>query len=179
MDTKVCIKCKVDKKLSINYFNKQKSSKDGFRSVCRDCQKKYLKEYYDSNKKTLLKKQAEYQTKNKEQRTKYKLKWAKENSEKIRCSQKKYHSKNPHKKAAWETKRRASKLKATPIWSELDKIEILYKKAKWLEKLTGIKYHVDHVIPLQGRDVCGLHVWANLQIIEDRINFSKSNNYEN
>lgn len=76
-----------------------------------------------------------------------------------------------------QAKRKSSKLKATPKWSELDKIKIVYEKAKWLEEITGIKYHVDHIIPLQGKNVCGLHVWQNLQILEDKLNISKSNKH--
>jgi 5-methylcytosine-specific restriction endonuclease McrA len=75
-----------------------------------------------------------------------------------------------------EAKRRATKINATPSWFEKDKIALLYEKAKWLESLTGLQYHVDHIIPLQGDNVCGLHVWANLQILEASINIAKSNN---
>jgi len=70
---------------------------------------------------------------------------------------------------------RSFKLQATPHWTDLDKIKLLYTKAKWLEKLTGKKYHVDHIIPLQGENVCGLHIWENLQILESSINLAKGN----
>ncbi len=72
-------------------------------------------------------------------------------------------------------KRRAKKMQATPIWSETEKIRALYQKVNWLESLTGLKYHVDHVVPLNSEKVCGLHVWANLQILEVGVNLSKSN----
>ena len=54
---------------------------------------------------------------------------------------------------------------------------MLYEKAKWLEGLTGLKYDVDHIIPLQNKNVCGLHVWENLQILEKGINCMKSNKF--
>ncbi len=50
--------------------------------------------------------------------------------------------------------------------------------AKVLEKLTGEKYHVDHVIPLQGKNVSGLHIPANLQILTATANMKKGNKYE-
>lgn len=172
---KVCKKCGLKKESNYKFFNKQKASKDGLRSTCKDCQKEYLKNYYKLNKEKLIKKQSEYQIKNKKKRNAYKKKWAKENKKKVIEAQKKYHKNNPHKKAHWEGKRRSIKANATPKWSDLQKIEILYQKAKWLESITGLKYHVDHVIPLQGENVCGLHIWENLQILENTLNFKKSN----
>lgn len=120
----------------------------------------------------------EYQRNNKASSNEKKTKWAKKNKDKVRKAQKDYHSKNPYKKAQWEAKRRSKKLESTPNWAELEKIEVLYQKAKWLSKLTGLVYHVDHIVPLQGENVCGLHCWNNLQILESSINFSKGNKYE-
>jgi len=86
-----------------------------------------------------------------------------------------YKKSRPHLKNAESAKRRASKLNATPEWADLSKIRLLYEKVKWLEALTGLKYHVDHIIPLRGKNVCGLHIWENLQILEASINESKGN----
>ena len=72
-------------------------------------------------------------------------------------------------------KERASKKNATPRWANLDKIKNIYKEADLLNKSSKEKYDVDHIIPLQGKTVCGLHIHTNLQIITKKENQSKGN----
>jgi hypothetical protein len=71
--------------------------------------------------------------------------------------------------------RHASQLRATPFWSERGQIALLYKEARRLTMETGIEHHVDHVVPLRGKRVSGLHVFANLRIITADENKRKSN----
>ena len=78
-------------------------------------------------------------------------------------------------------KRRAAKLKRTPKWlTPFDKlkIECLYQLAAMRNRESGQKWHVDHIIPLQGANVCGLHVPGNLRVIPAIDNMRKSNQYE-
>lgn len=70
-----------------------------------------------------------------------------------------------------ESKRRAKKLQRTPKWANLDKIKEIYKKCP-----EG--YHVDHIIPLQGALVSGLHTEENLQYLTVFENLSKGNTFE-
>lgn len=75
-------------------------------------------------------------------------------------------------------KRRCEKLKRTPAWTDMRAIRALYVEARRLTATTGIQHHVDHVIPLQGRLVSGLHVPGNLQILTGSENSRKKNTFE-
>lgn len=103
------------------------------------------------------------------------------NPEVYRKITKTYRDSNPEKQIAKLAKRRASKLEATPSWltkAQHAEMTDIYKQAKELEKIFfNRKFHVDHIIPLQGKDVCGLHVPWNLQILTAEENIAKSNKY--
>lgn len=113
---------------------------------------------------------------NKEKRNAMSQKWRDENREQFReiCST--YRKTNAANRLANNAKRRAAKLQQTPAWADLEKIESLYKFAKFMEWITlGIKYHVDHIVPLKGKTVCGLHTYDNLQILKANDNIRKGN----
>ena len=143
---KICVKCKVKK--TLDSFALQKETKDGRHSQCKKCRSAYDKQKYDPKKRR--KEYLENHTKSKEERRAY-----------YAANKEDYY----YRKAM----RRAAKLKATPKWFEQDLVAIVYKKAKEL------KCHVDHIVPLQSTLVCGLHCWANLQLLPEDINKSKSN----
>ena len=65
----------------------------------------------------------------------------------------------------------------TPAWANMDKMNAIYKECKRISEETGILHHVDHIIPLNGRIVSGLHVETNLQIITAHENLSKHNSF--
>lgn len=79
-----------------------------------------------------------------------------------------------------DAKRHAAKMSRTPAWLTEDDnwlIEQAYELAQLRTKLFGFSWHVDHVLPLQGKLVSGLHVPTNLQVIPGAINISKANKY--
>lgn len=69
-------------------------------------------------------------------------------------------------------------LQHTPLWADLDKISKIYKLRTKMTRENGIWYHVDHIIPLRGKNVCGLHVENNLQIITKKENYKKGNRFK-
>lgn len=97
--------------------------------------------------------------------------WGKENPDKV----KKYNT-GPDKNYL-TAKRRAALKYATVSWANLVEIRKLYKKAKEIEAITGVPHEVDHIVPLQGANVCGLHVEYNMQVIPASENRKKSNLY--
>jgi hypothetical protein len=90
----------------------------------------------------------------------------------------KFYTNNPAIAAANGMKRYAAKLKRTPPWltvQHFKQIENMYERAKIAEDFTGKKHHVDHIEPLQGKNVSGLHVPWNLQVMTASENISKGN----
>jgi hypothetical protein len=79
---------------------------------------------------------------------------------------------------ARHAKRRSHKLNATPGW-EAELLDFVTREAadvaKRREAATGIAWHIDHMIPLRADNVCGLHVWNNLQVIPAAMNCAKNN----
>lgn len=73
---------------------------------------------------------------------------------------------------------RAAKLKATPKWLTQDhliQIRRYYTVAKWIESILEEPIEVDHIVPLKGKEVRGLHVPWNLQLLTEEANIRKSN----
>lgn len=94
-------------------------------------------------------------------------------------TQKEYRATKPTARLVSAANYRARKRGAMPAWlSEADrrKIAWFYREARRLTSLTGVPHHVDHVHPLAGDTVCGLHVPWNLQILTQAENCSKRNN---
>lgn len=137
-------------------------------------------EYRKSNPEKVKAKVAEYRTANPEKLKASNAVWAKANPEKVKASITKYRKANPGKFLAQSNKRRAAKLQRTPNWltpTDFKFMEAYYKLAKVIENHIGEKVHIDHVVPLQGRTVSGLHVPSNLKVMFAEDNLSKSNKF--
>ena len=81
---------------------------------------------------------------------------------------------NPEKKNATEANRRASKLQRTPVWANHSSIKMFYEVAEVLSR-GGVLFHVDHIIPLKGKEASGFHVENNLQVLPWHQNLRKGN----
>ena len=188
-----CKECKKEynKEYYKANYNKLKESQKEYKKVnfkkIRDRNRKYDREYRNSNSEKIK----EYRNSNSEKIKEFNREYYKTNSdkfkerrnsnfEKLKEYGKQYRKANPDKRNAIRAKRNAKKLQATPPWltkGHLSDIRMYYTESKALEKATGIKHHVDHIVPLQGKNVCGLHVPWNLQVLTASENSAKGNHH--
>lgn len=123
-----------------------------------------------------------YREKNKEKCNEATRKWINKNLAHYKQVQARYsrlwRQANKARQNALTKKYRVSKLKRTPRWADQEKIIEFYKEAERLTITTGVAHHVDHIIPLQGNNVSGLHVETNLQVITEYENISKGNKWD-
>lgn len=125
--------------------------------------------------------QKAWRAKNKDKIYKKALEWRKNNIDRYRKLQSKAKKNNSAKVNARNAKRRAEKLQRTPSWLTKDDFWLIteaYELAKLRTKHFGFIWHVDHIIPLKGKLVSGLHVPLNLQVIEGKENMRKNNRIE-
>lgn len=180
---KICSKCDTEYELSM--FGK-------VGAVCKYCRRAKDREHYLKNKEKIAAKNLKWYSNNREKMLEYKksfyqenkdshnLKaraWTKANPEKVKEYKRAWDKRNPHKVVAKVVRRKATKLKATPRWSVSFFIEEAYHLASLRSKLTGFKWHVDHIVPLNSKIVCGLHCEDNLAVIPFAENIRKSNKY--
>jgi len=74
-------------------------------------------------------------------------------------------------------KRRHALMNASPAWANYNAIESIYEECARISFMNEVPHEVDHIIPLQGKNVCGLHIAENLQIITKTVNRQKSNRF--
>ena len=176
---KTCHKCQTSKPLS--EFCKNKTAKFGVSSSCKVCQSAYNKEYREKNREALLQADRDRYANNAEDLKAKAAKYKSENKDYYDEYNKSYYRLNKHKFLAANSKRRKVIVRATPTWlsdQHKQEIEDAYWLAQDLRATSGETYHVDHIIPLQGKDVCGLHVPWNLQILPADLNLQKGNRHE-
>lgn len=172
-------------------FSKQTRNKSGLQSHCKVCNKAYRIEhaekidvynnqYYKDNKEILLANQKIKDSFRKEEIAAYKAAHYKNNKEKIKVYRKAYRNtyEGKGKINANVSKRLANKLQQTPKWltkEQHKEIEQWYVDTAECRWLSLEPLHVDHIIPLQGKNVSGLHVPWNMQILPASENIRKSN----
>ena len=179
---KHCSGCNTSKSLS--EFYRSKATKDGLQNKCKKCQsdrKEYLKEYRARNSEKLKKLNKQWYSENID-KCKQKFKdYYLENITILRQKGQQHYQNNKSLYLHYSKSRKLLLTSRLPLWNtekDLDDIKMVYCEARRLTLETGVQYHVDHIIPLQGVVVCGLHVPSNLQIITAEEKLKKSNSYE-
>ena len=173
---KTCTRCNSSKEL--HHFTQRKASKDGFNSACKEC----VTAYRQSAKSNISEYNKKYREKHRDVLIERSKDWRDENTEKVVLYKRHYRKVEPLKHSVWDATKRAKRLKRFPTWlTEEDKQSIskVYEEAKQLSMNTCISYQVDHIVPLNGKKVSGLHVPWNLQILTAEENNRKNNKYEN
>ena len=142
----------------------------------RDKEKARQKAYYEANKDKVKAQKKAYREANKDKIKAYR----EANKDKVKAQKKVYYEANSAKyiERATFRKKLLNKLQR-PSWYNSKLVNKIYNECHKLNKIAGfIKYHVDHIVPLQGKNVSGLHVQGNLEIILASANLSKSNKFE-
>jgi len=176
---KTCTTCGKTKGLEGFHF--QKRGKFGVSSRCKVCTVEHNKKYRQENKESIAEYRKKYNQENKESIAERNKKYQQENKESILEHAKKYQQENRPLRRAIQAKRRSRKLNATPPWlteEHHEEIKATYLKAQKLTEDTGVPHHVDHDAPLRGKNVCGLHVPWNLEVITAEDNLKKNNTFD-
>jgi hypothetical protein len=177
-------------KLCILAANKSwaKDNKEKFKAYSKkftetEHRKAYLKEYKEQNKAAIQQKVKRYKKENadkikessrlyrennlgacKETQRKYRL----ENKERVLQSSARYREKNKSKYARYRSHRRARERRAQPHWlspEDILRMDLIWKLRELKSFVAGVDHEVDHIVPLNGKTVCGLHVPWNLRLI--------------
>lgn len=195
---KECSCCKENKKLI--EFGKNKTLKDGLHCYCKICCRLKNKITRDSNPNKEKLRHDKYKKEHPEKRALtlkkyYKTHhakcvascntWSKNNPEKVKKIQRKSKQKYAHKCNEQNARRKAVRRQQTlKMPEDRPLIQAFYKRSSELKRATGIQYHVDHIIPLVGKNssgehiISGLHVSWNLQVLSHQENESKNSKFD-
>jgi hypothetical protein len=134
-----------------------------------------LKNHIEKDPESYRAKRAERYRANRGAMIAYTASWAKLNPDKARANKAKWKAENPQQSGLDRVRRAKAKHRVKLSKIERARIKEIYKKCAEISKATGIRHHVDHIIPLRSPLVCGLHVSWNLQIIPAAENLRKGN----
>ena len=172
---KVCARCGVVK--DATDFRKDSRYADGLGSWCIECHRERNSEWARENRKRLTEKSAAYRAQHREAARASNRKCKQANRDRYASNHQAWAASNKDKRRATWAAHKAAKLRATPKWADFSAIANVYRLAAEAEKLTGVRMHVDHIVPLQHQLVCGLHVAENLQILPGAFNEAKRNHW--
>jgi len=165
---KTCTRCQAVKSYEL-FYKQAVNSKDGYQAHCKACDNARKKNWALKNPELAV---AYRKTSDINRYKNYKSKVQEKN--------KNWKINNPSKVAALDAKRRAAINLRKPIWFTNEDhwmVEEAYELARLRTQIFKFSWHVDHIYPLQGGLVSGLHVPTNLQVIPGVDNVRKANRF--
>lgn len=187
---KTCSKCGEQKLRS--QFNKHTGSRDGLRGYCKACHAAYSTGWIEANRERYnARSRADraldpgkyqgwarnYRESDPVRYGEVKRNWVERNTARRQATVRRYTLKHAAKLHEKVRARQAGKMLALPAWADRSAMTEFYKEAKRLTRETGVRYEVDHIVPLRGRGVCGLHCEANMQLLPKAENIRKLNRH--
>lgn len=172
-----------------------RSRRDGWSYRCKECNRKQCLNWREKNLEKVRAKDRLRAQQNKEKNNARARQWQIDNKDGRRLKSRAYRLENRDRidayVKAWKRDNRGRVLEAaafrkqrirqaTPPWlskAQRKEIQAVYTESVRLSDETGIPHHVDHETPLVGKNVCGLHVPWNLQILPAFLNLKKSNHH--
>lgn len=200
METKTCTKCGQVKPATVEFWHKKKNGAFGLAGRCKPCRVEDAVLWAQQNRERVARRMREWRQENitllrakarahreknharilAEKRLHYRA-----NKDRYHALNKKWKDDNPEwrlaKQPLYTAQYRAAKRRSAPPWlTSLHhrQIAVYYRVAARKTAQTGIPHHVDHIVPLRGRNVCGLHVPWNLRITTAAKNLAKGNSFD-
>lgn len=194
----VCVLCDLEEQRA-NQSERRRRFNDQHGS---DYHRNKSKIHYDSNKQTYVDRakqwnrthadivrdmNKQWRERNPEYMVEYLKRWWANNRDKARQYRLRQYTKDAQTNWRYNNRgvvnfytrcRQAAIRRATPKWANMDEIRTIYQQCHSVTLSTGESHHVDHIVPILGKNVCGLHVPQNLQILPKRTNLRKSNKHE-
>jgi hypothetical protein len=179
---KICTKCKCEK--TFCNFSKNSKTKDGFQHHCKSCKLEYqranpnrkfvTKKYYEANKDLCIARSVISQQKKPNYYSEKMRKWVAENRERHLETRREWSKKNVASESERKQRHR-KRIQGSPLLTVAERAEIdgVYMFCKIFAT-----FEVDHIVPLHGEFVSGLHVPWNLQALTISENRSKGNKFK-
>ena len=166
-DSGVCVECRKEMKAAKTAADRAaKGLPPLYRPTCEEDRRRHIAEY-----------KQQWFEQNKEKNLQRIKAWSERNKDRVLAAKRKYREANPVVDRVNVGRRRAAKLQRTASWADQNFIRFFYATRAYMSMETGLQWHVDHIVPLRGRLVSGLHTHHNLRVTPAVDNMKKGNRF--